>query len=31
LCLDLGVAAVITDHPAYVLELLDGRPADGVG
>ena len=31
LCLDLGVAAVITDHPAYVLELLDGRPGQGVG
>ena len=24
LCLDLGVTAVITDRPAYVLELLDG-------
>jgi glycerophosphoryl diester phosphodiesterase len=31
LCLDLGVAAVITDHPAYVLELLDGRLEGGVG
>jgi glycerophosphoryl diester phosphodiesterase len=24
LCLDLGVRAVITDRPAYVLERLDG-------
>jgi glycerophosphoryl diester phosphodiesterase len=24
LCLDLGVRAVITDRPAYVVELLDG-------
>ncbi|MBC2932236.1 glycerophosphodiester phosphodiesterase family protein [Nocardioides sp. zg-1228] len=24
LCLDLGVAAVISDRPAYMLELLDG-------
>ena len=24
LCLDLGVSAVITDRPAYVLEQLDG-------
>jgi glycerophosphoryl diester phosphodiesterase len=31
ICLELGVAAVITDHPAYVLELLDGRPGEGVG
>jgi glycerophosphoryl diester phosphodiesterase len=31
LCLDIGAAAVITDHPAYVLELLDGRPGEGVG
>ena len=25
LCLELGVKAVITDRPAYVLDLLDGR------
>jgi glycerophosphoryl diester phosphodiesterase len=24
LCLDLGVAAVITDRPAYLLDRLDG-------
>jgi glycerophosphoryl diester phosphodiesterase len=24
LCLELGVKAVITDRPAYMLELLDG-------
>ncbi len=26
LCLELGVKAVITDRPAYLLELLDARP-----
>jgi glycerophosphoryl diester phosphodiesterase len=25
LCLELGVKAVISDRPAYMLELLDGR------
>jgi len=25
LCLELGVKAVITDRPAYVLDLLDTR------
>ena len=24
ICLDLGVAAVISDRPKYMLELLDG-------
>ncbi len=24
LCLELGVKAIITDRPAYMLELLDG-------
>ena len=27
LCLELGVKAVITDRPAYMLELLEGHPA----
>jgi glycerophosphoryl diester phosphodiesterase len=31
LCLDLGARAVITDRPAYLLELLDGPPDGGVG
>jgi glycerophosphoryl diester phosphodiesterase len=31
LCLDLGVRAVITDRPAHLLELLDGRPDTSVG
>ena len=31
LCLGLGVRAVITDRPAYLLELLDGPPDGGVG
>jgi glycerophosphoryl diester phosphodiesterase len=26
LCLELGVKAVISDRPAYMLELLDGQP-----
>jgi glycerophosphoryl diester phosphodiesterase len=30
LCLRLGVKAVITDRPAYVLDLLDARPGDDV-
>ena len=25
LCLAIGVRAVITDRPAYILDLLDGR------
>ena len=25
LCLELGVKAVITDRPAYILDLLDSR------
>jgi glycerophosphoryl diester phosphodiesterase len=28
LCLELGVKAVITDRPAYVLDLLDGQEPD---
>lgn len=28
LCLDLGVRAVITDKPAYILKELDGRPTE---
>jgi glycerophosphoryl diester phosphodiesterase len=30
LCLELGVQAVITDRPAYLLDLLEGRPEDAV-
>ena len=29
LCLELGVQAVITDRPAYLLDLLDDATRDG--